>query len=459
MRILFVTRDYPPQGIAGTEIFTSALASCLHDMHHEVRVLCVGNWTTGRRHFNGYSEDVYRGVQVTRLHMNWLRSPDPTRYLYENPVVSSFAQRYVAKWKPDVIHVTSCDRISASVIPAVKKQNIPVVISLTDFWFVCPQTNLLRSDGRLCVGQTTAWECLQCRLARTKIYRSLAAALPDSALRSTLTWISSQPLLARQRGLRGLATDMSARKRYLSIALEQADRVLIATDFGRQVVETIVPTIKIDLIPYGHDLKWLAGYPGKTPSDHLRIGYIGGMYEKKGSQVLVQAFRELPGETAATLTLYGRLSDQEFYEYLCLLIGDDSRIRIHGGFSDDEIAHIHANIDICVIPSLCYDFPLIAHEAIAGGSVVVASNIPGLNEIVQDGVNGLLFERGSVASLKSQLQRLISEPGLRQVLQGNLRPIRTIDNMATEMVDIYTSLSMGNTARPVESKKVGCNQP
>ena len=78
-----------------------------------------------------------------------------------------------------MVHITSCETLSASVLDIVKKHHIPLVLSITDFWFLCPQINLLRSDGENCDGTTTPWDCLQCMAQNSKIYRLSQKVLPE----------------------------------------------------------------------------------------------------------------------------------------------------------------------------------------------------------------------------------------------------------------------------------------
>ena len=95
-------------------------------------------------------DNTYRDIPVRRINLNWQKSPDPQKYLYNNPAVATFLEDDLNEIKPDVVHVTSCETLSASVLDVVKKANIPLVMSITDFWFLCPRINLLTSQGENC---------------------------------------------------------------------------------------------------------------------------------------------------------------------------------------------------------------------------------------------------------------------------------------------------------------------
>jgi GT2 family glycosyltransferase/glycosyltransferase involved in cell wall biosynthesis len=441
MRILFATRGFPPDTIGGTEVYTYMLASALQRAGHEVSVMCVGRWTDGPHHFNGCTVEAYQGVTTTKLHFNWMRAPDPNRYLYENPEVERFASQHLAELKPDVVHVTSCDRLSASVIPAVKQAGIPIVLSLMDFWFLCPKLNLVRSDGHLCDGDTSPWECLKCSMAPSRAYRCSAAVLPERPLRAVLTTLSNKPMLTHLRGWRGLALNMLERKRYLSDVLHMVDCATIATPFGASLYRGLLPEKLLHVTPYGHDLSWLSGRAHKTWSQELRFGFIGSLCEAKGPHLLIEAFRRLPRTSAVRLFVYGDLPKDAYGAKLLELSSTDQRIHFCGRYEHERSSEVYPSLDVLVIPSTWYDFPLVALEALASRTVIVAANLMGLNEIIQDELTGLLFERKNVDALAAQLRRLTDSPELLAKLRDAERNVRSIDGAVIEFEKIYSRLT------------------
>src|SRR6185503_20318680 len=139
---------------------------------------------------------------------------------------ASAVEQVLDTFRPDLVHFTSGYTLSASVIGSVKRLGYPLLITLTDFWFLCPRVTLRRWDGAICDGRTTAWECLRCLLGDARAYRWPAAVLPKPLLALALTAASERPAISRQRGLRGQALDMAQRKSLLLPALEQADVII-----------------------------------------------------------------------------------------------------------------------------------------------------------------------------------------------------------------------------------------
>jgi glycosyltransferase involved in cell wall biosynthesis len=443
LKILFISNGFPPRQWAGTETYTAGLAQALYQRGHQVQVLCGGDWETGTAYFHGYSDKPYRGIPVRRLNLTWVKAPDPFLYLYDNPVVADFLKGYLAELRPDLVHVTSCERLSASVLRVVKEAGLPLVLSLTDFWFLCPRINLLRSDRANCNGQTTAWECLECQLRNTKAYRWSRRLLNEASVEQLLTAISQYPQITRRPGFRGMAGDMAGRKAMLREALTWPDYRITASRFVHDIFVENGITAPIKVQPYGHDLAWLDNYSGKTPSDRLRIGFIGQLNRHKGVHLLLQAARLLQDRLGSrfSLAIYGNLKKAQVYSArLQELAAGLDQVEFCGTYAREESAAVYGGFDVLVVPSLWYDFPLVIHEAFASKTPVIATNLGGMAEAVKHDRNGLLFERGNVADLASQLQRLIEEPTLLGRLQAGIQPVKTVDQEISELETIYQEL-------------------
>ena len=96
-------------------------------------------------------------------------------------------------------------------------------------------------------------------------------------------------------------------------------------------------------------------------------------------------------------------------------LGD--RLRMLGHISPDEVAGWLSAADLIVHPATGSEpFGMVVAEAMAVGRAVVASNIAGPAEIIQDGVNGLLIPPGDAASLSNAIEELLASPEYLQSL-------------------------------------------
>jgi glycosyltransferase involved in cell wall biosynthesis len=342
-----------------------------------------------------------------------------------------------------LVHVTSCETLSASPLQVVKAAGLPLVLSLTDFWFLCPRINLLRSNGENCDGQTTPWECLRCQLRGTKAYRWSRRMMPASEVPRFLLAISGFPFLTRQRGLRGMAGDMAHRKSFLRQALRWADCRITASRFVHDIFVGNAIRAPIRVQPYGHDLSWLEGYAGKTSSHSIRIGFIGQISHSKGVHLLLKVAGSLQNTWGDkfSIVIYGNMNAAPAYAArLRDLARSVKNLQFCGTYAHEDSAGVFAGIDVLVVPSLWYDFPLIIYEAFAAKTPVIATNLGGMAEAVTHGVDGLLFERGDAADLAGQINRVLEEPGLLEHLREGIPPVKTIAEEVNELESIYREL-------------------
>jgi glycosyltransferase involved in cell wall biosynthesis len=452
MRILLVTSFFPPAHTAGTEMRTLAYAKRLHKLGYEVQVICAEDWDKGNKYWTGYSDDIYQGIPVRRIHLNWMLAPDPNRFLYSSPVVEEYLGNFLTEWKPDVTHITSCVGLSASVIQAAKDHNVPVVLTLTDFWFICPRLNLLRSDSSLCNGQTTPLECLKCTMRPTKISRLLNSVLPEESADKTLIHLSQTPFFSRLPGLRGMAFDMEHRKAYLAHMLQAADYVTAPSETVRETVNQCVDHGVDTMIPSGHDLSWLEGLRPREQAGPLRIAYIGQIIPIKGVHTLLLAYLSAGLTTEAELVIYGDPSKSpEYFNRLQELSSSQkAAVQFKGAFSHHQLGEVLSEIDLLVVPSLWHENnPRVIQEGFAAKIPVIASNVGGISEFVQPESNGLLFERGNVEDLSKQLQRIVQEPDLLEKLRAGIKPVKSIEEEISEFIRIYSMLISGKLSTAV----------
>ena len=120
MKILLITSFFPPTHNAGTEKRTLGYAQQLQKLGHEVSVICAGDYDRGDQYWNGIQDEALQGIKVRRVNLNWSLAPDANRYLYDNPVTADYIEKWTSEINPDLVHLTSCYSLSASIIEAIK---------------------------------------------------------------------------------------------------------------------------------------------------------------------------------------------------------------------------------------------------------------------------------------------------------------------------------------------------
>ena len=177
----------------------------------------------------------------------------------------------------------------------------------------------------------------------------------------------------------------------------------------------------------------------KGTEKHLRIGFIGTLYHHKGAHVLLEAVRSLPTDMPLKVKIYGEL--EQFPEYartLRSIAGNDHRIEFCGTFPNTRIGEIFYGLDVLVVPSLWYEnSPLTLSFAQAARVPVVATDSEGMNEVIADGENGFLFEKGDVKGLADIIRMLCNDRVLVKQLSDHARQPKSISSYVDELERIY----------------------
>jgi len=206
---------------------------------------------------------------------------------------------------------------------------------------------------------------------------------------------------------------------------------------------------KIEVIPCGVDLKLFHPIPRdeakaylEMPQDHTMVLFVGRIEPLKGIDVLIEAM-------ALLLKDKDELSDEIC---LCIIGGDPDadadtlnremsrlqRMRETLGIADvvtflgkraqDTLPYHYSAAEVCVVPSHYESFGMVALEAMACGTPVIASKVGGLTFTVRDGRTGFLVPSDDPRALADQLSLLLTD--------GNLR--RTMGQQAVQLSERYS---------------------
>lgn len=142
------------------------------------------------------------------------------------------------------------------------------------------------------------------------------------------------------------------------------------------------------------------------------------------------------------MSLYG--DPTQFPKYtkrLHKLAGDDSRVEFAGTFVPDRIGDILFQLDVLVVPSIWYEnTPLVIHSAQQANVPVIASNVSGTCEIIKDGFNGILFERGASKQLATIIKKLCEDRSLLRRLSNASKPTISMREYADKLEEIYEEI-------------------
>jgi glycosyltransferase involved in cell wall biosynthesis len=174
---------------------------------------------------------------------------------------------------------------------------------------------------------------------------------------------------------------------------------------GPDVVHVIGNTVEVDAIQAAAPVP-RAGL-GVAASAFLVVA-VARLSEQKGLDVLLRA---LPEVEHVDLAVAGDGPDRAALAELAASLGVDARVRFLGRRAD--VAALLAAADAFVLPSRREGQPLALLEAMAAGRPIVATAVPGVDELVEDGATALLVPPDDPAALAGALCRLRDDPSLR----------------------------------------------
>jgi glycosyltransferase involved in cell wall biosynthesis len=444
MRILFVAHQYFPEHYAGVEVLTLGLASASKARGHEPYVLAAKRSIPFNDIRPGEIEDYeFEGIPVRRVGRPKEGLSRPYRLDYANEVMAQRAREYTREIDPDVVHAMHFQGLSTSVIPAFKESDIPLVYTATDFWTVCPVVDLRRHDGVMCEGPELhhCVRCIASRHPRSRM-KAIVDRTPDVAIRAAGT-LSKTPFSRLLSPLRQLDA-FRERPDFIREQMELVDYILAPTRLTHDLLlKNGIGEGKIRVSHYGIDTSGIVGVPrNRNVPPPLRVGFTGTLAPHKGCDILIRAFRSLPRELDATLSIHGNVErHKSFIQELRQLAGDDERISFAGPFQRAKVGRVLSEIDVLVVPSRWYEnAPVVIYEAFAAKTPVIATDLGGMSEVVEHGKNGLLFELDNVKGLARQLQRLVEEPELLDGLRDGIGPVKTVEDSMDEMEQLYEEL-------------------
>jgi len=208
--------------------------------------------------------------------------------------------------------------------------------------------------------------------------------------------------------------------------VREADRVVAANDVERAHLVQHYDAVpeRLCVIPCGVDTEMFQPMAPAVAKDLLELPpepmllYVGRLQPIKGLETLLEAMKRLPED--ARLLIVGGDQDEpdnahaERLRRCVAELGLTDRVRFLGAQPQQRLRLFYAAADATVMPSYYESFGMVALEAMACGSPVVASRVGGLTTTVRDGVTGYLVPEGDAPALARRLGELLGDADIRE---------------------------------------------
>lgn len=196
------------------------------------------------------------------------------------------------------------------------------------------------------------------------------------------------------------------------IFLKQFDRVYpLSPALLQYLQERAFDPLRLRLVLNGVDLSGIQfKFNVRRPGDPFSILFAGRVCRPKGVFDLLQAFAQAKFDVPANLVFVGDGYDLSSIVELSRKLGVENRVRCVG--AAPSISPFLAESHAVVLPSYSEGIPRVLMEAFAAGVPVVGTAIPGIRQLVNDGVNGILVPVGAPPVLARALERLCRDPDM-----------------------------------------------
>jgi len=277
--------------------------------------------------------------------------------------------------KPDIAHIGLLHRqITFSVVDALKKHDIPVVMTMHDLIFACPSYTMLSADG----------VCQDC------IDKGIMSCLRKSCVKGS-----------KAKSLIGVVEAEFLRfgRYYNKIDLYIAEcelykRLMLKSKFTNSKIISMT-----NFLPIDQEYKFNREY-----EDYIL--YFGRYSHEKGILTLLTAYKQMNCANKLVIVGTGPIR-QDIENYIAQ--NNMKNVDLYGAIYGTEMEEIIEMARVIVAPSEWYEnCPYAILQSMAKGKIVVASRIGGLPELIEDGKSGFLFEAGNADDLASVLTKVIS---------------------------------------------------
>ena len=438
LNIIFCLNHFMPGHIAGTEVYTAALAKSLQQKGHAVSVVIPN-----------YKSEVLNTYQYEEITVYQYPEPDKKDRLVimgkRAPEGIGAFKKLIKKLQPDIVHVqelAGSSGIGMYHLRTLNELGVKTVFTMHLAHYSCFCGTLMYKGKEHCNGMINIKKCTRCALNK----------LPINTVTQEILYNVSMPLYMLNIDTGKLNTSAGTAFSYpfiidkkrsaLNELVSLCDKIIVLTDWYKKVLlQNGIAENKLELV------KQALPYKISNPkSDNaieaktIRLVFIGRIDPLKGLHLLLEAMQDLQ-EEKIYLDIFGSITDENYYNEWKQNSSEKKNICWKGLLPQKDVVSTIQQYHALVLPSVFSEMsPLVIQEAFAAGVPVIGSDVAGIAEQIKHNYNGLLFEFNDAASLKNTILSLIKNPLLVSDLKGNITYPAAFETVADQMEEIYADV-------------------
>ncbi|HPT08663.1 MAG TPA: glycosyltransferase [bacterium] len=350
---------------------------------------------------------------VSRISFNeshlrdWLIAPG--RIIYSFSARRKFT-KLLNDFKPDIIHIHNIyHQISPSILSVASKHRIPIVMHLHDYKLVCPNYQLF-TDNKICY---RCWpkkysQCLKHCCFKNSFFSSLLATIEME--------IHHKILKIYEKNISCFIAPSKFMKETLVKFNWAEDKIKVVYNFSEKMDNNLINEVE----------------------DYAL--YFGRLSKEKGINTLLEALQS--AKNKINLKIVGSGPEEENLKKLVQELYLEKQVEFLGFKSDQALYDIVKKAKIIFIPSIWNEnMPFALIEALSLKKVVAVSKVGGLQELIEDRVNGFLFKPGDLNDIADIINNL-SNYDLNLMGEKAYQISRELDinNHLIKILEIYNKL-------------------
>jgi glycosyltransferase involved in cell wall biosynthesis len=390
-KIAVVNVFYPPQAIGGATRIVADQVTLMQQAYgdlFDVVVFATDGFRQPAHKMYVYPYDgvrVYSPSSLWRPNMDWYAVDDGMELLFDE---------FLEIEQPDLVHFHCIQRLTASVVGATQKRNIPYYVTAHDAWWISDFQFLTDAKGTVFPdGHPDPFAVVP---------------LPEG--------VSHQESLER--------------KNYLKFLLDAAAEVLCVSETYTEIYKKNgIRNSRTNKNGISDITKWEekdTSYTNKVVCAH-----IGGMAKHKGFHLFQSAVKGMATKNIELLVI----DDSKREDYFAKTVWGNAQVTIMGRVAQERVVDLYRKIDVLFAPSICPEsFGLVTREAAACGCWVVGSDVGAIGEDIVEGTGFKITP--TVATVTSVFEEIDASPEKYKGSPKLSKP-RYSSNQVAELVAMF----------------------
>lgn len=323
-----------------------------------------------------------------------------------------------------IIHIHMALNFDMNFFEALTKCEIPYVISIHDYFFICPRIFMVDYSGRRVCKSVDLERCSECigvldqMDLLTRIIRRINRTLPGN--------FTLVPPRIRSRVIYSRAAVMKS-------FLENARMILPVSSRVKNIVSTAVPGGRYQVEHIGNESA-LTQKQNKLPSDKIRFVFMGVLNFMKGAEILAELVSRVKRHDVE-FHFYGRADSR--YEKLLTSKG----LICHGSYKPSQLDEILSHADVgMVLPVWEDNGPQVVMEFLNHGTPVLGTKRGGIPDFVNKGT-GLLFDPAAPEDIDQAVAWIenVTQADIAAMV-ARIKPLMTPEEHAARMKTVYEQI-------------------